>query len=235
MVLAGDVCPAYHPLLPEILKLVRKHFPKIIYIPGNHEYYQVRDAQGRVSADRQDVESQWKKLKEVCEKEDVTLIDCGSVELSSDTVLLGCTLWYKVDKSLQKKQIINDVFEICEQKGAKSFDHEKRFEENLEWLSNELAKVKGNGKRAVVITHHLPLGKLLFDFINRKPISYPYQFSESAGFTTDLSDVIRDNYSVIDAWCFGHTHSRLEFRDPLSGCRFYANPYGYPFENNHIK
>ena len=229
-VLAGDVAPAFHPCLPGILREVREHFPTVIYIPGNHEYYQVKDGSGV-----KDVECQWKRLQQVCQEESIHLLDRGCFQLTDDTVLLGCTLWYRVDSDLQKTCTISDIREICEEGGKRPFSVKDRFKGDYDWLENSLKTISEEGKRAIVVTHHLPFGPSVIDYLQRPPISYPYSFYQSSGFSTDLSDMIRRYCQTIDGWCFGHTHTKLSFRDPFSGCKFFSNPYGYPFENKADK
>jgi len=228
VVIAGDVAPSFHGCLREILKEIRQMFSRVIYIPGNHEYYQVV---GLGEFGVQDVEAQWSNLRRICQEEDVNLLDRGTVDLDSNNVLLGCTLWYKVDQSLQDKCMINDRFQIM----GRGFSPELRFEQDSEWLDAALREVGSQNKKAIVVTHHLPLGKAHFDYVNRPPINYPYSFRQAAGFSTDLSPLMKTHWKTIRAWCFGHTHSQLSFRDPFTGCSFYSNPYGYPSENQNIK
>lgn len=228
VVLAGDVAPAFHPRLPEILREIKSHFSRVIYIPGNHEYYQT-------GGERKDVNSQWENLQRVCREEGVTLLDRGVEQLNSETVLMGCTMWFKHDPVEQGKCKINDRFEICESGGTKPFLPEMRFQKDVQWMEETMMEMVEGGKKVIIVTHHLPLGKDIFNYLNRPPISYPYTFQESSGFTTDMSDFIRNHRKNIQAWCFGHTHTKLHFKDPFSGCQFYANPYGYPFENKTIK
>jgi hypothetical protein len=55
-------------------------------------------------------------------------------------------------------------------------------------MEETMREMVEGGKMVIIITHHLPLGKDVNNYLNRPPISYPYTYRNSSGFTADMTD-----------------------------------------------
>lgn len=182
---------------------------EIIYVAGNHEYYNhdialidaLRAAVGKTSR--------------------VHFLDNDEVVIGG-TRFLGCTLWtdYRAAGSqplamLEARQHLNDHWVV--KNGARRFLPEDALalhEYSRWWLARQLSQ-SFEGK-TVVITHHGPHA------LCQHP-RYPVDLL-AAAFWSDLSDLMER----VDVWCFGHTHANVDVQ--VGRCRLFSNQRGYPRE-----
>jgi len=127
---------------------------------------------------------------------------------ASGVKIAGTTLWFPTDP-------LNVLFEAM----LGDFGQIRKFRENVyetaaaaeDFLRREVANVD------VVVTHHLP---------TREVLSPQYVGSELNRFF--VNPVAKSLPSLPPLWVFGHTHTPGEWT--IQGCRFIANPFGYPRE-----
>lgn len=81
LILAGDICAGIRPLC-EALRMFTDRFPQVVYVVGNHEFYQT---------ERQQLETNLRKLEG--EFANFHWLECRSVVLKEIT-LAGASLWF---------------------------------------------------------------------------------------------------------------------------------------------
>lgn len=191
---------------------------KIVYIPGNHEYY------GYEYFDLVE------KMSALCEGHDVHCLNPG-VLLFDDLRIIGATLWtdYKVNTLFPQDLVMFYIERSLSDHRMIEFNTGQSFRrflpadalalhiKELNWIQRELSK-PFEGK-TVIVTHHGP----------HPMCQHPaFPVNElSAAFHSDLSAVIADN--EIHLWAFGHTHANLD--EVIWGTRIVANQAGYPGED----
>ncbi len=178
---------------------------RIIYVPGNHEFY------GR------DFDATRERLRAAAELHGVYLLDPGAVEID-DVVFVGATLWTDFalfgnperEMSIAQKGL-ND-FRII-----KGFSPARSLTQHVEeraFIKQQLAATRG--KRRVVVSHHLP---------SWRSVAERYRGDKlSAAFASTLDEIIEREQPAL--WIHGHTHDSFDYR--IGETRVVCNPGGYP-------
>jgi predicted MPP superfamily phosphohydrolase len=211
LVLAGDICDPIEKsdIYIELLKEFKKTYKHIILVPGNHEYYKIKNY---------DRGSAYTKLKEICQISGTILLEKDSVIINR-IKFIGTTLWSKADLSILTMladfgRVFRNVREYVE-------EHELSYE----WLSHELDDQTDSElyDQIVVITHHLPSFEL------NHPRFSKYGILNTA-FSTDIISHLQVN--KIKYWICGHTHeSCVKNIKGIDGeVKCIINPLGYPKE-----
>jgi len=224
VVLAGDIGEGINGLIWARNRFADK---EIIYVPGNHEYYE---------SDLAIIDDMRLKAKELS----IHLLDNDSVIING-TRFLGTTLWtnfdnYSPEVLAEAERTIRDyhfikskrwwkckynrekALQLLNSEGAFGFDPEcfsptvayLLHREALDWLSQQLSKPY-QGK-TVVVSHHAPA---LQSIINA---DYAY--------ASNLEKFIANRCANINLWLHGHIHQPVDYE--LSGVRIVSNPRGYP-------
>ena len=213
LVLAGDISSSL-PQLIDFLEFVEKRFYKVIYVPGNHEYYKSNMQEWILSVDA---------LFKSRLKNTVAPLLTGV-----ETITLGglffvmSTLWGDGGK--------NPMEEIFVQNGLNDFRligyQENKFTvahmQQLNKLNKEKIECLINSQQeypVVVVTHHLPSYSLC----------HPrFGHSINGGFASDCDHMMVDGVPAL--WIHGHTHDTID--TDLYGTRIVSNPHGYRGETN---
>jgi predicted phosphohydrolase len=190
----------------------------IIYIPGNHEYY---------NHDFHEVNmylAAWDKANER-----LHVLNAGTFEYE-DVVFIGGTLWtdfklpnyhdYPLDAY---KRAISDfhVIKNSDHSSHKKFTPEDAIHLHVgqkQYIAEELDKHVD--KKRVVATHFLPSMDCIIPFYQGNNLN-PY-------FCNDLDQIINDK--APNAWLYGHTHAPLDKLHSNGKTRLVCNPRGYPKE-----
>jgi Icc-related predicted phosphoesterase len=209
IILAGDIGVGLSGL--DWLKTQRLNKP-VIYVPGNHEYYQ-------------------HDLKLIDTLRDhappnVHVLNDNSVEING-VRFLGSTLWTdfalfgetgKIAAIQTARENMTD-FSIIANAG-KLFTPEDSMtlhRNSRDWLTNRLAE-KFRGK-TVVVTHHAPSSRSVDPRYAKNLLT--------AAFASNLEDML--DGSRVTLWVHGHLHGAFDYE--ISGTRVLCNPRGYvPFE-----
>jgi predicted phosphohydrolase len=190
-----------------------KHFADwpvpVIYLAGNHEYYDHPLAGMR------------DKLRRKCKSKGIIFLDNHAVTFG-DVRVLGATLWtdYCLPRlnRTQSQLMANAELRINDhnliRKGRQNFsaaDALALHNESRAWLEAELDKPWAG--KTVVVTHHgcHPLS------VHPRYIGDPL----NAAFCSDLSD----HMPSVDLWLHGHVHDSFDYS--VGRCRVVANPAGY--------
>jgi hypothetical protein len=130
-----------HDALKLALQQMCDKFDKVLFVPGNHEFYGSSREEGLLTAE---VMSQ-----ELGDK--FILLNRTRVDLE-DVVILGCTLHSHIPGGAH---LTNDFARIVDWTVA---DHNAEHRRDLEWLEEALRKVADDrcGSRIMIVTHYAP-------------------------------------------------------------------------------
>lgn len=208
LVLCGDMYPFSRPEYPEILRRVAEPFDMVMYVPGNHEYYD-----GSIEMDPQ--------IEKACfAAGNVLYMNKRSINING-MQFIGATLWTDNPTDSSGEQIMNDYSLIKKFTPKQSNSIHKEHREYIIKAVNQAKKDKRLG--AVIMSHHVPDDRLAFDITSRPPATFPFYFS------TDMKSVTSDPF--VKVWCHGHTHESYRTRFEGKGTIFASNALGYPGEN----
>jgi 3',5'-cyclic AMP phosphodiesterase CpdA len=204
LVLAGDICSKMSALV-DFIKLVESRFIKVIYVPGNHEYYNSEMCY-------------WNRVfrTAVCTELSNTYCAAGTVEYCT---ILGvdfifCTGWADGGRTYQEEQCV--LTAISDFRYIKFDDHIFKVSDMQVLHRYHMGEVESRLDRSlnktVVVTHHLP----------SYSICHPrFGTAHNGGFASDSDHVLaKANY-----WIHGHTHDTIDVT--LGNTRVLANPAGY--------
>jgi DNA repair exonuclease SbcCD nuclease subunit len=218
LVLAGDIGNPNKTSYGLFLDWCSKHWPQVVVIAGNHEFYTLS-----TSKERLNYYETTNLIRSITSHyTNVHFLDRGRLEISPGVHILGCTLWSGIPDELKKYAVqgINDFRLIPEMTFEAYKDYHTK---DLDWLTTELEELSSKGEKAIVVTHHLPTEAL----ISKKYMGHPM----NCCFYTELTPLIKRTAPL--AWICGHSHTgnqlvlEGENRRPI----FLAlNPHGYPGE-----
>ena len=192
----------------------------ILYIPGNHEYYGY------------EIHSLNRSMDEFSRDSLITVLNPGVTEIE-DTVFIGCTLWtdfclygdQQANMALSAR-CMNDyrLIKITDDKGERTlrpedslaihYQHRSFLEEQLEAYQ---------GRKVVVITHHLPTEKSVKMSFRNDPLT--------TAFASSLDDLIMRYQPAL--WIHGHSHYGVDYT--IGDTRIVSNPGGYPGEFTYFQ
>lgn len=205
LALCGDIGPPSLPKVREWIGDCAKRFDKVLWVPGNHEYYNKPYIHTMYDFDT--LEKEHRNLKVMRNDR----VDIGNV------TFLGTTLWSQIDPSIAKyindyKQIRMD--EVTPFTVQDSLGMHRRA---LDFLDDEISQAAVDGRKVVVLSHHAPdmrmNGKYLGSGCN-------------SAFATNLTYLMRN---PVEVWINGHTHENLELY--VNNVKCIANCLGYDDEN----
>jgi Icc-related predicted phosphoesterase len=206
IVIAGDMHVGVYNVIMVLDFIWDIHKIPIIYVPGNHEYYQ----NSFVSFDHDLY--QYKKdghynvlLREYCINENVLFVGAQGVSDGSYEEIPGLPI---KESNYADFWMTTDFKETYKIYGA----------EDRRYIKSILSGTSCEHK--VVVTHNPP---------------HPYCIDEkykrdvnNGMFVNDYSDILIDN--TPDIWICGHTHSK--FKKEVNKTLILCNPYGYEFESS---
>lgn len=196
----------------EFLDMVSKEFPHVLYVAGNHEYY----------------DGKWNQSEEVLREEvktygNIHFLENETFELNGVT-FIGTTLWTDMNKSdpltlhatrdmmSDFKVITNDERGYTKLRPVHTLERHRKALDYIKAVTAEK-----HDDIFVVISHHAPC-RLSLDpaFVN--------QYLMNGAFASDLSDFIIDR-PQIKVWCHGHVHNENDYM--VGDTRIVCNPRGY--------
>ena len=187
-------------------------FPHVIYIMGNHEFYN-----GKFYAGIDYMREELAKYSNIYMLEqDTKVID--------DVTFVGATLWTDMNKGdpLTMHAIegmMNDFRIIKNDKrnyaSMSARDVADRHARTLGYFRSVLAEQ--HDRKFVVVGHHTP------SFQSAHPM-YAHETLMNGGYHSDLSEFILD-HPQIKLWTHGHTHHPFDY--VIGETRIVCNPRGY--------
>ena len=241
LILSGDICVAhditqrdpYGVMGPEyrsnrfhdFFQRCHARFPHVIYIVGNHEYYNGDFA--TALAHLKDVLGYLPNLH-VLEKESVTIGDitflCGT--LWTDMNREDPDTLYRIRSYMNDFRIIRDSRHPVHYKDSEGHRHtrdgrfspEATVEEHRAMLKFVEESIAADPTaRYVVVGHHAPSRS------STHP-QYADQTMVNGAYSSDLDQFILDR-PQIKLWTHGHTHHEFDYM--IGSCRVMCNPRGY--------
>ncbi len=199
LVVAGDlaVSKTYDKMLEKLKNSVNGKFKKVISVRGNHDYY---------------VTDYYWPNKNVYKS---PYLEDISVEEIDNVVFVCSTMWSPISNSDYVKAAINDYNYIPEFTTDKCTE---LFWNNLECIEREVKKAKYDGKKVVIVTHHLPIPELIDTKYEGSPINEAF-----CVINTEAEKRIKEIKPNL--WIHGHSHNFLD--TTIDMVRYVRNPYGY--------
>ena len=211
LILAGDIFLGERCWMPvPFFEDISERFAQIILIAGNHEYYD-----GEFPGTLGTIRNVVRDFPNITVLEKETLI-------INDVAFIGATLWTDMNKKdwfcIQKaKSDMNDFYKIKLSNGRKLHPNDVVDDHSIarEYIFTEIDRHKTEGRKVVVITHHLPC-----------PLSVPTKFRNDPLNGAYVSDLTEGIFALQpDLWVHGHTHTSCDYL--LDNTRVVCNPRGY--------
>lgn len=222
LILSGDILIASKVLKPEseygvrfrnFLKRVSFQFPHVVYVAGNHEFYD----SGRFFEG-----IDW--LKMACGVHDNIYFLERDTKVIDDVVFVGGTLWTDMNKGDPLtmhaiRDMMNDYRAIRNDKAGfrnlKPMDTVERHNATRDYIFHVADENKD--KRVVVCTHHSPSFQSCHDFYKNDSLM-------NGAYHSNLEEKILDR-PQIKLWTHGHTHHPFDYM--IGETRVVCNPRGY--------
>jgi Icc-related predicted phosphoesterase len=200
----------------DFLKRVSFQFPHVVYVAGNHEFYNGK------FYDCLDILESLKDLYP-----NIYFLENGARTIG-DVTFIGCTLWTDMNKAdpltlLHVSQMMNDFRAIRNDKAGyrpwSTEDAVRRHRLSLEYISAVVAEK--HDQKFVVVGHHSPSHQSIHP-------QYHYDQIMNGGYHSNLDEFILDR-PQIKLWTHGHTHHPFDYM--IGETRIVCNPRGY--EDGH--
>lgn len=210
LVLAGDIGKLHLPIFVEFLEYVCKEWNYVIFVPGNHEYYNETSCKESIFRDFQSLKLKWVNFY---------LLDRDIVTIHGHR-FLGCTLWSSptCDHGLNDFKFIYSAQTPITKTIMREW-HEK----DRTWLLENIQE------EDIVITHFMPMTNRDLISFGYKSI-YPVSSYDSYFGNSDMWEVVKK----AKIWISGHTHQQFKVdvkTHDIHSCLWVCNPSGYPGEN----
>ena len=217
LALLGDIGLACTDLLRGFLHQQADRFETVLFLAGNHEFYNERGSHKTI-----DEQIQW--MREICaERDNLIFLEKDSIELCGVRIL-ATTLWSYIPSSLQKlaNNSMNDyalsyVRENGQLRKLTAKDTCEWHQESVRFLKQELKRSRDIGEPVLVLTHHTPW--------LRGTSAPQYEGGDlNCCFSTDLSRFLKHPVQV---WACGHTHWNFDMVVGDDNVRLVSNQRGY--------
>jgi Icc-related predicted phosphoesterase len=196
----------------DFLKRCSFQFPHVIYIAGNHEFYNGKFYKGI------------QYLRDECAKHPNVYFLENDTKIIDNVVFVGATLWTDMNKgdplTLHAVRDMMNDFRIIrnDEKGfspLKPADVAIRHRQTLQYFKHILGEHKES--KCVVVGHHSPSYQSIHP-------QYANEHLMNGAYHSDLSEFILDHPQVV-LWTHGHTHYCFDYQ--IGNCRVVCNPRGY--------
>ena len=229
LALAGDIgqptCPSWIPFF----SYVSRNWERIVYVPGNHEYYTShKDTWEYKPA------VPWKVLHQnirasLAPFPNITMLDAAnpSVYMDADNLaIVGSTLWSYVPKPLmgEVQRSMNDYnFSAYDTSNPiQPNDVNETWKEERAVLKEQIQFWTEKQANVVVVTHHMPSFTLVSPRYKGSSINY--------AFASGCDELMLPS---VKAWIYGHTHN--VDRTVIGTTQAVVNARGYPRETNTLE
>ena len=208
LVLAGDIMHIEDTSL--FWDWVSRNYKRVLVVPGNHEYYKMRDLTDYGSSFVKPIHN------------NVAYFHNKVVRIEETDFILS-TLWSHIEDS-QTEVIWNGLndFRMIKYDGLSltPYDYDEEHAKCVEFIKN--AVKESTAKHIVVVTHHAP--SLLT--VGTVHLTSPLR----SAFATDLHSLMEGGR--IDYWVYGHSHTNINCE--VFGTKIVCNQLGYVEHNEHM-
>jgi predicted phosphohydrolase len=195
LVLAGDIGDPFSPLFEQFLCYCSKHFQNVLFVTGNHEYY-------NYSINEVD-----NKINKLCEKyKNFHFLNNGIFQYE-DLYFIGTTLWTDIN-SMNNYDLISVMVDYRKIINFTPELQKKLFKQNVEFIEKHLYD-----KKCIVITHHAPSYNCIEDKF--KDDKFRHCFASKL-------DYLLENNNLV-GWIYGHLHNNYKVYNKNNF--LYANCY----------
>jgi predicted phosphodiesterase len=222
LILSGDIMVASKVNKPEseygirfrdFLKRVSSEFHHVVYVAGNHEFYD----SGKFFAGIDE-------LREACAVHSNIYFLERDTKVINDVVFVGGTLWTDMNKfdpltlhavrdmMNDYRATVNDKAGFRKLKPADTVERHRQTRDYIEFVAKE-----NRDKTVVVVGHHSP------SYQSIHPM-YASEHLMNGAYHSDLSSIMLDNPNI-KLWTHGHTHHPFDYM--IGECRVICNPRGY--------
>ena len=222
VILAGDLAPVHTRTVGDIARRWAGA-DRILYVPGNHEFYGFDIKVGR------------RELAQQCLEHGVTLLDRSAVTVHN-VRFIGATLW--TDLRLEAGvlgeawaqhevgQTAPDFTGAIRDRTARdglftTHESARRHAEDRTFIESELTNARDSGLIPVVITHHAPSPRCIRPWFEKSRLN--------PAFASDLDALITRYQPPL--WIHGHMHDPVD--EMMGDTRNLANPHGYSRVEGH--
>jgi len=214
LILAGDIGNIRIPLMKQFIKDISALFKDVIFVPGNHEYYQMP---GQTPYTMEQCEKEFQEIASIYQN--FHYLQKGIWKHPSGLEIYGTTCWSYIPDKLKEFIVncLNDYHLIFTRPGKimDPVEYNSLFLDQSSWL---LGKIE-EGKPCIVVTHHIPSTKMC-----------PKEFigdNANCAFNSDLEALMQKNVKL---WVCGHSH--YETIENIKGVPVAINAIGYPMERS---
>ncbi len=222
LVLAGDIMVASKVLKPEseygkrfrdFLSRVSFQFPHVVYVMGNHEFYDSGDFFKGVDV-----------MRMACGVHDNIYLLERDTKVIDDVVFVGGTLWTDMNKfdpitlhavkdmMNDYRAIRNDQMGYRNLKPADTVDRHRLTRDYIRHIVEE-----NRDKKCVVVGHHAPSYQSVHEM-------YRSDHLMNGAYYSSLEDIMLDNENI-KLWIHGHMHNTFDYT--IGQTRVVCNPRGY--------
>ena len=233
VIVAGDISNDIMRNCTWLAKL-RTIYPKVLWIAGNHDYYNSGFHETRIYTPGDPphpyyVAEMREHYRQFSEHHDIHFLDPGSVTIDGVT-FVGATGWHDYvagEPYTREQQIsvwhdyINDRFIRWNADEPSHVNPCQAGNIDAAYLDQAVARATGP---CVAITHHIPHRSLLW----QKPHDPIWTAMHGSFANTQLEKIQSPDLKY---WIYGHTHARG--MKTINGCKYVCNARGYPGENSH--
>lgn len=231
LALCGDIGYPHQQIFTSFIDYCSRHWEKVFYIPGNHEYYNNRPHYHWKFHAPNTMEKVEETIKAVfAPYRNVYYLNKAVYEMPEENInIIGATMWTRIPKDMEGSAAgtLNDFAQTAcsstEEPYYERFMPAKMNQihlEHSEFILNALNKTEEQGRKAIVLTHHLPSKVLVVPRFQNDPNNYL--------FCTEMTEHLW--HSALAGWLCGHSHASMKvlFRP---GVWLGLNCRGYPREN----
>ena len=202
LILAGDIGSFYKiNQLKKFLSELCKHFIKVFYIPGNHEFYTFNEYKpvpiNNLLYRMYELENSINNL---------FILNRASI-IIDDICITGCTLWSKLEIEIPKY--------IVRINGITNKIYEENHKNDLQYIEKMIQYSQNNNLKLLVITHHCPTYKVLDNIKKKDKIISLY--------VSNLDNLLTSE--KVNTWVCGHIHKNFDFYTE-NGTRIVGNQKG---------
>lgn len=209
LILCGDIGSLYKfDQLIDFFKKISNCYKKIIYVPGNHEFYTIKEIPGI---------SFGLLLKRLYSLESIIpnlIILNRKAIIIKEYCLIGCILWSQCKETQQFPRYRVKIH------GFNKAKYNKYNNEDIEYIQNLLKYCKSKKLKPIVITHYPPTNKLLNDKYKNDQFQYLY--------ANNLDNLLCKD--TVYMWICGHVHWCFDIISD-NGTRLIGNQKGKEKDN----